>query len=67
VKPRVEDFTREELKKLSDECLEIHYRYSLGVCLTDEIHNLFHAIYGYGDNTPEQFEEFKRCFSNEFA
>jgi len=68
IKPRVEDYTQEELKRLSEKCLEIHYRYPLGVCLTNEIHNLFHSIYGYGDNTPEQFEEFKtRYYSNEFA
>lgn len=51
-------YTKEELKIIIDKCLEIHYRYPLGVCLTKDIHKKFHFIYGYKDNNPEQFYEF---------
>lgn len=53
------DYTEEELKLLKKECLRLHYKYGLGVCLTNEIHEQFHSIYGYGNNTFEQYEEFK--------
>ena len=34
------------------------------VVLTEEIHKLFHNIYGRGDNTREQFEEFAKNYKN---
>lgn len=52
-------YTEEELKSIEDKCLELHYKYGLGVVLCEEVHKEFHSIYGYGNNTPEQFEEFK--------
>lgn len=59
IHPKVSDYTKEELKTLEDKCLEIHYRYPLGICLTKEVHKKFHSIYGKENNIPEQFEEFK--------
>jgi len=59
----INKYSDEELKELSDKCLELHYKYPLGVCLSEKIHKLFHSIYGAGRNTPEQFEEFKENFN----
>lgn len=56
----INQYTRDELKSIEDLCLKLHYKYGLGVCICEEEHKLFHSIYGYGNNTPEQFEEFKR-------
>jgi hypothetical protein len=67
IKDSFEDYSEYELEIIKNKFLEIHSKYPLGICLTREIHNFFHKIYGYGYNTPEQFEEFKqRCFKREF-
>jgi hypothetical protein len=48
-----------DLPAMAKKCLELHYKYGLGVCLTKELHHEFHSIYGNGNCTPEQFEEFR--------
>ena len=67
LKSNISYYSQDELLLLSNKCLEIHYRYPLGVCLKENIHKLFHELYGYGNNTLEQFEEFKQRYKyNEF-
>lgn len=40
-------------------CKERRLDLTNGVCLCEDCHKEFHHIYGYGDNTKEQYEEFK--------
>lgn len=60
----LESFTEDEIEIIRDLIIKNNKKYGLGVCLTKEVHKLFHDIYGYGDNTPEQFKEFTVRFTN---
>lgn len=53
------DLPDSQLEIIKNSFIELHNRYGLGIPLSKDIHHLFHKIYDYGDNTPEQFEEFK--------
>ena len=67
IKEIVADYTEQELKLLEDYVTSCHTDTTNAVLLSDEVHDLFHHEYGYGDNTPEQFEEFKeRYMAGEF-
>lgn len=58
------EYTQEELIEMEELLLELHNKYG-GVVLTKDIHKEFHSIYGYGNNAPEQFYEFKAMKLNE--
>lgn len=64
IKSNIGDYKEDELKQIENKCLELHYKYGLGVCLTSDIHNMFHSIYGVTECTPEDWIEFKESFKN---
>ena len=67
IKPQVKDYTQEELKLLEEYVGSWHKDNSNAVVLSEDVHKLFHSLYGKGENTPEQFEEFKeRYLTGEF-
>ena len=59
---QISEYSKEELNNITNLCVELHYKYELGVCLTEEEHKLFHSIYGRENNTIEQYKEFKQQY-----
>lgn len=55
----VNKYSEDDLIKIENVFMKIHNKYGLGVCLNEGIHEEFHKQYGYGNNTPEQYLEFK--------
>jgi hypothetical protein len=60
-------YSNTELEQIINVCLDLHYKYGLGVCLTEEEHSIFHKIYGRDCNTPEQFEEYIKLKKSQTA
>jgi hypothetical protein len=58
------DYSEEERILIYDMLNKLHIKYGLGVCLSKLVHKVFHDSYGYYNNTPEQFEEFKQRYKN---
>jgi len=44
--------------------VELHNKYGLGAVMKKSVHVLYHKVYGHGNNTPSQFEEFKQRISS---
>lgn len=59
IKRHIGDYTNDELQNLSETCINLHYKYGLGICMKRDYHLQFHNIYGRFNNTLEQYLEFK--------
>lgn len=57
IKSNINDYDKDELSEIVKKFNIYHSRYPLGVCLSKDLHILFHYKYGK-NNTPEQFQEF---------
>ena len=64
IEKSMDDFEKDELRDILDTFREIQDTYPLGVCLCKEIHTLFHNIYGHGDTTEDNWNEFVSNYKN---
>lgn len=65
--PLYDDFSQysqEQLDVFVETFLELQEYYGAYVCISESIHKQFHKIYGYGNNTQEQWNEFVLNYSN---
>lgn len=54
----ISKYAPDDLQLIEQHFLKNNYKYGLGILLSPSLHNEFHNIYGRGNNTYEQFEEF---------
>lgn len=57
-KDSFEDYTQQELDEFVEYFLYLQEYYGEYCCVTEQVHKLFHNIYGYGNNTMEQWNEY---------
>lgn len=58
------EYTQEQLDDFVNAFLELQEYYGAYVCITEDVHKKFHSIYGYGDNTQEQWNDFVSNYKN---
>lgn len=61
-KSKLSDYSEEELNNLLQTFWELQDKYNSYICISKDIHIKFHKLYGYGDNTPEQWDEFIKTY-----
>ena len=67
VKQDVSDYSEELRKELINKIKELHIKHGNGICLTKDLHKIFHDNYGYTNFTKENFVEFtSKYFNQEF-
>lgn len=54
----ISNLSQNDLDLILNHFYEVQGKYPLGICLSKDIHKQFHDSYGYGNNTPEQFDDF---------
>ena len=54
----ISDYSDDQLDKIFTTFYDLQESYKSYICITEEIHKQFHSIYGYGNNTKQQWDEF---------
>ena len=62
-KNKIDEYTDNELNKIFDSFFYLQEFYGQYVCINEDIHKQFHKIYGYGNNTVDQWEEFIKNYN----
>ena len=61
--PKRSDYTEEELAELTEAYVIRHYEQPIAAVITEDIHRLYHSIYGHKkNNTIQNFYDFKRRY-----
>lgn len=60
------DYSNQELETLLSAFLEIQNKYKEYVCISADVHKLFHKNFGYGNNTIDQWNVFVWRYKNGF-
>ena len=58
IKNNIEDYSNDEILILNDCISMLHEFYGYGACLNENIHKLFHSVYGYKEFTSYDFLDF---------
>lgn len=51
-------YSQEQLDEFVNTFLDIQESYGQYICIKEEVHKEFHKLYGYGNNTKEQWDDF---------
>lgn len=54
----IKEYSEEQIDELFQVFFDLQEKYHSYICISENVHKQFHNIYGYGDNTEEQWNEF---------
>lgn len=63
-KENLSDYSKEELDNIVNLFILEQNKYPLGVCISKNIHALFHSLYGQYNNSPEQWYQFEKDYKS---
>lgn len=64
IKEDISLYTEEELIKLTETCLNLHYKYGYGLILVEDIHYLYHSFVKDENINLQTFSDFKQKYYN---
>lgn len=64
IRKEINLYSDKELLLIENLLIKKHYEHGLGIPLLSYIHDIYHKVYGKGNNTYEEFNEFKIDYLN---